>query len=825
MPKEKKELSNSLSVSDISPRAASLSEQAVAKVLESSSPLSRLTHDVGFLQHRINILTTAFDGTHLITENFDGKVRLWDVASGECVRVFCCQKYTLSRILLTSRRNLMLTASPFGSKELWDLEKGDRLADLSSLQGTPVYCDDTYLFCKQNWNVVSLLDKKRPDSKRSEILVYEIGTGKKFRTFKIEDSHIRSLKVSPNNEKIAAVSDDYHLRIWDVRSEKLVHRSSHESKFQDVIGITPDSRFIVLRLPKRMDVLDMNGLQVVFTVELPLAYYRSRGILRNFHLIVEKIMGTVGPSQIWEIHVFDIRTAETLYSGNFEEFIDLRSVTEGEKFCLEFHRGTIDLWDMQNQKLKASFRPDPVCPTTVASAKISPLKNGKIALSYQESVVRIMDPSLGQITKVIPACEPIRDVLVTPDGKGLLTMAGSAVKYWDLTSDQCHNEFSIPKMKFWDTLPEGAPLMTVTPDGKNLILPAGDRVIIRDLLTGEQAGEFSFTRDFQIPETNGTYGPFALEVTPDGKRLMLISGSIGFLGSFDLRTGASAAGFPLDNIGRFHTFCTSKSLLATSDTELLSLWDAETGSHVRTYDQGSFIKDIVFLPSQKQVVTSSWNSIYFWDCEGGNLLMKEPEGGVGFGYKRFGLWLSPVPGDRQLLVNCEDCIALWDLETHKFRWRDDSYRRSRVRKIVIFPDGERFVVVDINGMVQIRNIERGEILATLHVLPQGFIWETTPDDNAPSGWLWTDREDLIRVIACSKDNRHTEVFREGEGEHTAYLKIYNNHRMVLARIAGKQAYQQQAALYASAVDKVRIGSGFVRSFAALPAGTKYGEAE
>ena len=439
--------------------------------------------------------------------------------------------------------------------------------------------------------------------------------------------------------------------------------------------------------------------------------------------------------------------------------------------------------------------------------------------------MRIIDPSLGQIIKVIPASEPVRDILVTPDGKGLLTMAGSAVKYWDLTSDQNHKEFSIPMMEFWDTLPEGAPLMSVTPDGKNLILPARDGITIRDLLTGEQVGEFSFTSHFQIPVTNGICGPFSLYVTPDGKRLMLVSGSIGFLGSYDLTTGISNAGFPLNNIGRFHIFCLSESLVATADKNLLSLWDAETGSLVHIYDQDSSIKDIMFFPSQKWVVTSSWNSLYFWDCEGGGLLMKEPEGGIGFGYKRFGLWLSPVPGDEQILVHSEDCIALWDLETHRFHWRDDSYRKSRVRKIVVFPDGRRFLTVDINGMVQIRNIERGEILATLHVLPKGFIWETTPDDNAPSGWLWTDREDLILVFACSRDNRRTQVFRNGDGEHRAYLKIYNNRRMVMARIAGRQAYQQQAALYTAAGDKVRISNGFVRPLAALPAGNNSQESE
>ena len=553
-------------------------------------------------------------------------------------------------------------------------------------------------------------------------------------------------------------------------------------------------------------------------MELPLSYYRSRAILRGFYLFVEKLIENSGSGQNSSIHVIDIRTGKTLYSGIFGQFIDLRSITEKENYCLEFLFYKINIWDMKNHEVVASFVPDPKLPAAVAGAKICPLNKSQIALSCGESIVRIIDPPLGQFSKVIPANEPIRDILITPDGKGLLAMAGSAVKYWDLTAEQRYKEFNIPKMEFWDSLPEGAPLMTITPDGKSLLLPAQDGIAVWDISTGEKAGEFSFSSHFRVPEINGTSGPFALYMTFDGTRLMLVSGSIGFLGAYELKTGVSVSGFPLKNIGRFNAFCINGSFFAVSDRNVMLLWDVKTGSLLRKYDQGSFIEDIVFLSSQKRVVTSSRYSLYFWDCENTTLLMKKPDGSVGTGHSSFGLWLSLVPGDRQLLVHYEDCIALWDLDTHRFCWRDDSFRRSRVRKIAVFPDGKRFVVVDINGMVQIRNIKSGEVLATLIVLDQGFIWETPPDENAPSGWLWTDREDLIHVIACSKDNRHTEVLRKGDGEHRAYLKIYNNPRMVMARIAGSRFYHHQSALYASAVDKMRISSGFVSSLAALPAG-------
>ena len=308
-------------------------------------------------------------------------------------------------------------------------------------------------------------------------------------------------------------------------------------------------------------------------------------------------------------------------------------------------------------------------------------------------------------------------------------------------------------------------------------------------------------------------------MTPDGKRLMAVSGPGGFLGSYDILTGAPAAGFPLNDAGRFHAFCVGGDLFAASSGSILSLRDGRTGKLLHRYDQGDGIQSIAFLQSRTQMITTSVFRLSFRDRVSGDLA-HEPDINTGFGYNRFGKWLSVVPGDRQLLVNHDNCAALWDMDRHRFLWQDSSRRKNRVRKAAVFPDGKRFVTVDSTGMVEVRGIEKGEVLATLHVLPGGFIWETPPDTHAPSGWLWTDREDLVSVVARSRRGRNTKVFRKGDNEHASYLKIYNNRRMVMARIESAGSYRHQVGLYAAAMDKARIGGASGRPPASLPAGRK-----
>ncbi len=813
MRKESETRSDSLPVSAARAKPAKISAQVVAAILEKSSPLRRLTHDTGFSRERLTIIASVFEGTHLITGSDDGMVRLWDMTLGECVRVFPCGSFIYSWTLTTPRGNRMITAARFGNKKVWDLETGDCVAVLRDHPGKPACCDDTHFFCMQNWDVTPFFDKNRPRSNRSEALVYEIETGKRVRSFEIESGHIDSLAVSPDSKKIAAAGDDHYLRIWDLGSGECLQRFSPGRYFRDILGITPDSRLIVIRSGNSIDVRDMAGsAPSIFTMGTS---KNKNYILRGFQLL-EWEMKLTSPAFLSTVRIIDIRTGKAVFSDTFTGNISLKSVTEGFEFCVGSDRGRIEVWDMKNHEVIASEILDPYGIGLAAGLNTALFGKRRIVISREESVVRLVDPPSGQFT-TFPAREPVRDVLITPDGKGLLTMCATAVKHWDLAAGRCLNEFTIPKMEFIDGLPAGAPLMAVTPDGRRVVLPRGDGIVLRDLSTGRKIREFHPDLNTGAMKASGP-GPFALHVTPDGKRLMVVSGPDGFLGSYDIVTGAPVDGFPLNAAGRLHAFCMAGDVLATSEGSVLSLWDEETGRLLRQHDQGDTVEGIAFLPSKAQIVTTSLFRLRFWDLVSGEM-RQEADINTGLGYNRFGKWLSPVPGDRHLLVNNDHCVALWDMDTHRFRWQDPNYRKNRARSAASFPDGKRFVTVDTTGMVEVRGIEKGEVLAALHVLPDGFIWEAPPDAHAPSGWLWTDREDLISVIARSRQDRNTKVFRKGDDEHTSYLKIYNNRRMVMARIEGGTSYRRQVELYACAMDEARIGGAQGRA-AALPDGRK-----
>lgn len=785
-----------------------LSGKAISDVLDRFAQPRRLTHDLGFHKRRVTALATAFGGTCIVTGTSDGNVRLWDMVSGRCLRVFSCGGPTISGIFTTPGTNRMVTAFRFGNKKVWDLENGDCLVTLSDHPGDPVLCNDDHLFCKQNWNVRSFFRGKSPDSKRSEVLVYEVDTGKKVRTFRIENSHIEYLAVSPDGRKVAAVSDDQSVRIWDVASAELLHESLRRLKWPMIAGFSPDNRSIVVGWTDRVDVQDVTGSGTSFSIEIPSSgprTYRPWYALRGYRLI-ENRLDLLSSDPVTYIRIIDIRTAQTLYTNTFTGAIQSESITEEGRFCLGFRHGWIDVWDMEHHELTTSLATDREYHGYAGGSNRIATADRRIVISREESVVHLIDPASTEPARTIPAGQPVRDILITPDGKGLLTMGDAAVKHWDLSSGRCLREFSIAEIEIWDDLSPGAPMMAITPDGKRLVLPSEGGVAIRDLSAGRDERGFSL---------GGQPGPFALYVTADGKRLMAVSGSTGFLASYDLEAGAPVAGFPLNGIGRFQAFCMGEHLLATADRRSLSLWDARTGRLLRTCDHKNYIDDILLAPSQREVIASGLNGFHFWDREGGEPLIEKPDNIDGV--VTFGGCPSFLPGGRRFVVRGRHYIALWDRDTRQLLWRHDHLEENRIRKIAAFPDGERFATMDTTGVIQVRSVGTGEVLASLHILPGGFIWETPPDDHAPSGWLWTDREDLVSV---SGGDRHAKTFRHPNAERKAYLKIYNNPKMVMARVEGRESYERQVELHARVLDTARVGNASRRRPAALTAGKK-----
>jgi len=177
-------------------------------------------------------------------------------------------------------------------------------------------------------------------------------------------------------------------------------------------------------------------------------------------------------------------------------------------------------------------------------------------------------------------------------------------------------------------------------------------------------------------------------------------------------------------------------------------------------------------------VTGSWDqTARLWDLETGRCLQTFA------GHTGDVRAVAVTPDGRRLVTGSGDHTArLWDLATGRCL-QTFAGHTSDVRAVAVTPDGRRLVTGSWDHTVKFWDVETGELLATLHHLREGFLWTTPPTQNAPSGWLWTDKEDLVSVVRCLKaDGSDLEALANDDPERRRYLSVYNREEKVMLRL-------------------------------------------
>ena len=195
-----------------------------------------------FVGHEDKVTSLAFspDGKRLLSSSYDGTIRLWDVATGECLNVTDV-KYKITHIAFNS--------------------DGSRL--LASLTA-------------------------------KVILLWEMGSGKKPVVLKGHEKSVFYAGFSEDGNKVISVSHDNTVKLWDISSGECI-RTIPLSGFSRVVSLSNDSRYIVSgpginitdlqgtdflsRRFKNVDTKKMGSPKIAFSNNSKIIYYSS--ILRE----------------------------------------------------------------------------------------------------------------------------------------------------------------------------------------------------------------------------------------------------------------------------------------------------------------------------------------------------------------------------------------------------------------------------------------------------------------------------------------------------------------------------------------------------------------
>lgn len=204
-----------------------------------------------FVGHGGPVVTGAFslDGRYIATASVDKTARLWDVATGKSVKEFIGHTGGIFDLKISPDGHFLLTASADTTARLWEIQSGTEpqhvktcglCGGLSGAFGVVTLSPDGQ-FTVTNSDSAG-------ERREKDLSIWNTQTGG-LRTFTPEltvgTSTLSVFALSPDNRLLLGGGDDGVLRLWDLKSGKLLHQlKGHSAAIRS--GVFSGSRLLLL---------------------------------------------------------------------------------------------------------------------------------------------------------------------------------------------------------------------------------------------------------------------------------------------------------------------------------------------------------------------------------------------------------------------------------------------------------------------------------------------------------------------------------------------------------------------------------------------------
>lgn len=200
------------------------------------TPIRRLQH------HKAGVLDVRFDERHIVSCSKDTSICLWDRHTGELLRTLAGHRGPVNAVQL--RGNLIVSASGDGIAKLWNLASGLCIKEFPSR--------DRGLACVEF----------SPDSRTilaggndQVIYHFDANSGELVRELKGHKGLVRSLHLDSANGRIISGSYDYSVKAYDLTTGDMIcdfegwttsWMLSAKADYRRIVATSQDSRAVVM---------------------------------------------------------------------------------------------------------------------------------------------------------------------------------------------------------------------------------------------------------------------------------------------------------------------------------------------------------------------------------------------------------------------------------------------------------------------------------------------------------------------------------------------------------------------------------------------------
>ena len=577
-----------------------------------------------------------------------------------------------------------------------------------------------------------LLDSCEPELRGWEwqYLKY-ISTDPCIKTFRGHSDEINSIDISPDGKRIASVSDDETVKIWDTAtgSEVMILRG-HNEKIRCVAFSPEGKRLVSGSQDGIIKIWDSIRGAEVMTLS------GHKGWIGSIAFSPDgRHFASCGQDKT--VKVWDAKSGAEVMTLRGH-----RNVIWGVSFSPDSKRiascgsdKTVRIWDAANDKEVMTLHGH---ESAVVTVTFSP--NGAcIASSSTDDTIKIWDASTGDERMTLRGHrDDVDPVVFTPDGKKIVSGSDDrTIKVWDVTTGEAlitlrGHESAISSLVF---SPDGEQLFSASDDN---MIKAWNPAIDRDVLKFHGANSTIFQVVFspdgeRIAASTGDgtvklwdavsgadivtlHGHYwfvgALAFSPDGRQIVT--------GGYDrsVRIWSAATGAAEMNLVGHTDWIWSaafspdgKHIASAGRDETIKVWNTVTGKmELDLRGHKGAVYAVTFSPDGRQIIsTGSDGSVRVWDAASGTALQ------VLLGHETWAVRDVSLSPDGRRIASCgeDKTVRVWDAATGEELMTLRGYEGD-VYAVAFSPDGTRIVSGHEGRTVRIWDAETGIELINLY---------------------------------------------------------------------------------------------------------------
>jgi WD40 repeat protein/uncharacterized caspase-like protein len=521
-------------------------------------------------------------------------------------------------------------------------------------------------------------------------------------------------------------SIDKTVKLWDLKSGRLIRTLNGHSQAVNSVAITPDGqRGLTGSDDKTAMYWDLENGTMICTLRGHEEGIRSVAITPDGRRAMTG--SNDNTAKLW-----DLKSGRQLYTfrGHSKEVNAVAVTPDGRRALTGSYDRTTKVWDLESGRLLCTLQgspdrfPEGHGDGVLAVAVTADCRRA-LTGSY-DWAARLWDIESGRLVHTLRGHRDwVNSVAVTRDGRRALTGSNDkTAKLWDLDSGRL-----LHTLKGHDGL---VLAVAMTGDG-------------RLALTGSNDGTAKLwnLESVQPIVTLRGYDTWvkSIDIAPDGRRILI--------GSYDktAKLWDLESGRQIQMLVGHSQAVTSVAILPGGHRAITGsldgtakLWDMESGQVIRSFEGHSQkIDSVAVTPDGHRALTGSMDlTAKLWDLDSGQLIQT---------YPHMDGWVTSVaftPNGRSALTGCSDRVArLWDLESHQATQALRGHH-DWVTSVAMTPDGRRAVTGSSDKTAKVWDLGSGKPLRTLEghassvlavaVTPDGRRAVTGSNDRTAKVW-------------------------------------------------------------------------------------------